>query len=375
MKPWIKWALALALLALVAGGALRALSQRKAQQVQLQEQTQRQQQTVIELQTSDLWTAKTQDLNQSLALTGTIKAVRSAVVKARVAGELQGLVVREGDTVQAGALLAQIDPTEYAARLQQAQLQADAAKTQVEIAQRAFDNNQALVKQGFISATALDTSAASLAGAQASYRAALAGADVARKALEDTHLRAPLAGLVSQRLAQPGERVSVDARIVEIVDLARLELEATVTPAESVAVRIGQTAQITVEGMTQAVKASVVRINPSTSAGSRAVTVYLALDPTPGLRHGLYAQGALQLGSQQGLAVPLTAVRTDKPAPYVQVLSNGTVAHANVTLGSRSEVDGQTLVAVTGLAEGSQVLVASVGAVRAGTPVKMAGVR
>ena len=375
MKPWIKWALALALLALVAGGALRALSQRKAQQVQLQEQTQRQQQTVIELQTSDLWTAKTQDLNQSLALTGTIKAVRSAVVKARVAGELQGLVVREGDTVQAGALLAQIDPTEYAARLQQAQLQADAAKTQVEIAQRAFDNNQALVKQGFISATTLDTSAASLAGAQASYRAALAGADVARKALEDTHLRAPLAGLVSQRLAQPGERVSVDARIVEIVDLARLELEATVTPAESVAVRIGQTAQITVEGMTQAVKASVVRINPSTSAGSRAVTVYLALDPTPGLRHGLYAQGALQLGSQQGLAVPLTAVRTDKPAPYVQVLSNGTVAHANVTLGSRSEVDGQTLVAVTGLAEGSQVLVASVGAVRAGTPVKMAGVR
>jgi len=375
MKPWIKWALALAVLALVAGGALRALSQRKAQQAQLQEQTQRQQQTVIELQTSDLWTAKTQDLNQSLALTGTIKAVRSAVVKARVAGELQGLVVREGDTVQAGALLAQIDPTEYAARLQQAQLQADAAKTQVEIAQRAFDNNQALVKQGFISATALDTSAASLAGAQASYRAALAGADVARKALEDTHLRAPLAGLVSQRLAQPGERVSVDARIVEIVDLARLELEATVTPAESVAVRIGQTAQITVEGMTQAVKASVVRINPSTSAGSRAVTVYLALDPTPGLRHGLYAQGALQLGSQQGLAVPLTAVRTDKPAPYVQVLSNGTVAHANVTLGSRSEVDGQTLVAVTGLAEGSQVLVASVGAVRAGTPVKMAGVR
>ena len=81
-------------------------------------------------------------------------------------------MVREGDTVQAGALLAQIDPTEYAARLQQAQLQADAAKTQVEIAQRAFDNNQALVKQGSSPATSLDTSAASLAGAQTSYRAA-----------------------------------------------------------------------------------------------------------------------------------------------------------------------------------------------------------
>lgn len=375
MKPWIKWALALTVLTLVAAGVLRALSQRKAQQEQLQAQTLRQQQTVIELQASDLWAARKLDLNQSLALTGTIKAVRSAIVKARVAGELQALAVREGDTVQAGALLARIDPTEYAARLQQAQLQADAAKSQVEIAQRAFDNNQALVKQGFISATALDTSAASLAGAKASYRAALAGADVARKALDDTHVRAPLSGLVSQRLAQPGERVSVDARIVEIVDLARLELEANVTPAESVAVRIGQTAQVTAEGMAHPAKASVARINPSTSPGSRAVTVYLALEPTPGLRHGLYAQGTLQLGTQQGLAVPLSSVRTDKPAPYVQVLSNGTVIHANVTLGARSQVDGQVLVAVTGLAEGSQVLVASVGAVRAGTPVKMVGAR
>ena len=123
-------------------------------------------------------------------------------------------------------------------------------------------------------------SAANLVSAQASYRAALAGAEVACKALDDTTCTRPWQ-LVSQRLAQPGERVPVDARIVEIVDLARLELEATVTPAESVAVRIGQTAQITAEGMTQSVKANVVRINLSTSAGSRAVTVYLALDPHP----------------------------------------------------------------------------------------------
>ena len=236
------------------------------------------------------------------------------------------------------------------------------------------DNNQALVKQGFISATALDTSAANLAGAQASYRAALAGAEVARKALDDTHLHAPLAGLVSQRLAQPGERVPVDARIVEIVDLARLELEATVTPAESVAVRIGQTAQITAEGMTQSVKANVVRINPSAQAGSRSVLVYLAIAQPEGLRQGLYAQGTLGTASTQALVVPLSAVRTDKPAPYVQVVEDGKVAHKPVRMGLRGadarDASRETLVAVEGLTAGASVIQGNVGSLREGTAVR-----
>jgi len=103
--------------------------------------------------------------------------------------------------------VARIDPTEARARLRQAQQQADAAKSQVDINQRQYNNNRALVDQGFISATALVTSQASLEAAQSSYQAAVSAADVARKALEDTVLKSPISGLVAQRLAQPGERV------------------------------------------------------------------------------------------------------------------------------------------------------------------------
>lgn len=373
MKRWFKWLLGVVVLGLLVAGAMRALSTRQAQKAALTAQQQGQQTLApVQLLPADLVVARTVDLPQSLPISGPIKAVNTALVKARVAGELQGLVVREGDLVKAGDTIAHIDPTEYQARLNQARQQGESAKAQVDIAQRGFDNNRSLVDQGFISKTALDSSQATLAAAQANYRAALAGADVAAKALDDTTLRAPISGWVAQRLAQTGERVAVDARVVEIVDLSRLELEASFNAADSMQVRTGQRAQLSVEGATQPVAAKVVRINPSAVAGSRAVLVYLALDASPGLRHGLFAQGTLQTGSQRTLAVPLTSVRTDKPAPYVQLLDGDRIRHQTVTLGARGELDGQILVAIQGLAEGSTLLAGSTGSLRAGTPITLA---
>lgn len=370
MKRWIKWGLIALVVALLAIGILRALAARKAQQAALVLQTAQSAQTVVELSASDVLTVKPQELTRGLPVSGTLKAVNAAFVKARVAGELQELKVREGDSVTAGQLIGRIDPAEYDARLRQAQQQADAAQAQIDIAQRQYDNNKALVDQGFISKTALDTSLANLNGARASHLAAVAAADVARKSAADTRLLAPISGQVAQRLAQPGERVAVDARIVEIVDLSRLEIEAPLSPADTLDVRVGQEALLQIEGSTQPVAARVVRINPSTQAGSRSVLVYLGLASTTGLRQGLFAQGTLGTAQRMALAVPVSAVRTDKPAPYVQVVDQQQVKHQTVTLGERGEAGGQAMVAVAGVAENATVLAGTVGTLREGTAVK-----
>jgi len=295
------------------------------------------------------------------------------VVKARVPGELQQLSVREGDRVQAGQVLARIEGTEYQARLRQAQDQADAAQAQVVIAQRQADNNQALVAQGFISKTALDTSQANLNAARASHQAALAAVDVARKAVADTQLAAPISGWVSQRLAQSGERVAAETRILEIVDLSRIELEAAVAASDAAQVQIGMPALIKVEGSADEVSAKVVRINPSTQAGSRSVLIYLAVTPAPSLRHGLFAEGRLGTSHLHTLALPLSAIRTDQPAPYVQWVQGQRVAHQNLSLGVRgTAANGEPWVAVTGLPAGTQVLSGAVGPLRAGTAIRLA---
>ena len=368
MKKSTLWILStLAVGALVAGGA-RWASQRQTAQAPTTPTAAAL--PSIELAASDVFTAQTQTLSLGIAVSGALKATQSAVVKARVAGELQELSVREGDRVQAGQVIARIEPSEYQARVRQAQQQADSAKAQVDIAQRQFDNNQALVNQGFISQTALLNSQASLNGAKATHAAALAALDLADKSLADATLRSPLTGVVAQRLAQPGERVAIEARLVEVINLSQLEMEAALTAEDASRVRVGMTAQLQVEGVAQPVPAKVLRINPSAQTGSRSVLVYLGIQGREGLRQGLFAQGSLGTQSLQVLAVPVSSVRTDKPQPYVQVVQDGKLVHITVRTAERSEGEQQSLVAVTGVAEGAQVLSGSVGAVREGVQVK-----
>lgn len=375
MKHWIKWAVALVIVLGVAGGVLRVLSARKAQQQALASASAARDQGLVELAATDVVKAQTREVLQGLAVSGSLKAVNSAMVKARVAGELQGLTVREGDFVKAGQVIARIEASEYAARVRQASQQAQSAKAQVDVAQRQFNNNQALVNQGFISKTALDTSLANLNAAQATYRAAQAATEIATKSLDDTVLKAPISGQVSQRLAQPGERVGVDARIVEVVDLSRLELEAALSAGDAMEVRVGQRAELQIEGSPQAVSAQVVRINPSAQAGSRSVLVYLSIDNTGSanalpLRQGLFAQGTLGAARASLLSVPVSAVRTDKPAPYVQTVENGQVVDRDVEPGARGTAGSEAVIAVKGLAEGALVIRGEIGRLREGTRVR-----
>lgn len=337
--------------------------------------------THVELANTDVVKANTIDLTQGLVISGTVKAVNYAVIKARVAGEVKDIRAREGDAVKAGDVLARIDPTEYQRRWQQADEQANAAKSQMEIAQRQWDNNKALVDQGFISKAAMDNSIASYQGAVASHKAAIAGADVARKALDDATLRAPFAGVVAARTAQVGERVGIDAKVMELVDLSQLEIEVPLSPSDSIDVRVGQVASLQIEDRPDSVIARVKRISPSAQAGSRSVLIYLTIDKPAGMRHGLFAKGLLGMGKSQALAVPLSAVRTDRAQPYVQVVepigSQLQIVHKPVTLGVRgidvTQPEAEPLVGVTGLAEGSTVLKGQVGALREGLVVKYTG--
>jgi membrane fusion protein, multidrug efflux system len=368
LKRRIAWALGgLAVLVVVAAVARLVIDRRATQQAAAAPRTP----AVLSLAASDIVTARPVELARSLEVSGSVRAVQTAFVKARVAGEITRIAVREGEAVRRGQVLVQQDTSDLESRLRQAQEQARSARAQLDIAQRTLANNRALVAQGFISATALDTSSSNEAAAQANLQAALAGVEIARKALADATLSAPLSGIVSQRLAQPGERVSIDTRILEIVDLSTLEVELALSPEDVAGVRLGQTARLQVDGIAEPVTARVARISPSALAGSRTIPVWLTLDPHPALRHGLFARGRIDLERQRVLALPASAVRVDRADPYVLMLDGGRVQARGVRTGTRGQGpvdDPSEWVAITqGLADGTRVLAGRVGAVTDGT--------
>lgn len=313
------------------------------------------------------------ELIRGIEVSGSLRAVNAAFVKAKVAAELKSLAVREGDTVRAGQVLGQLDTTEFDWRLRQAEQQAAAARSQLEIAQRQLNNNKALVAQGFISATALESSISSEAGAQANLQAAVAAVELARKARTDTTIVAPINGQVAQRLAQPGERVAVDARVLEIVDLGQLELEAAIPPSDLESLRVGQTARLVIDGFSERLQAKVVRISPSAQASSRAVSAYLAVQPHPALRQGLFARGWIDFDRAPVLLLPLSAVRTDQSVPYAVRLREGRSERVALQLGQRGRMAGgaDAIELRGGLAEGDQVLDGTVGLVPNGAPVQV----
>ena len=376
MKRWLKWVIALVVvlaLVLVGGRVLKARQQAGAALAASAAGAPR----ALELGPADVLVARAQPLTRTLTISGGLKAVTSAVVKAKVASELKSLTVREGDTVKAGQVVGQLDTTEFEWRLKQADQTAVSARTQLDIAKRALDNNRALVAQGFISATALETAISTEAGAAASYQAAVAATEIARKSRGDAVLIAPISGVVSQRLAQPGERVAIDAKVIEIVDLSRIELEAAVAPEDVGGVQVGQLARLSVDGLSEPASAKVVRINPSTQTGTRAVMVYLALQAQPGLRQGLFARGTIELQRKNAIAVPVSAVRVDQARPYVLAVEGGKAMQRPVELGVRGEAlfDGRIEPAVEilgGAAAGATLLRGSAGGLRDGTPVRLA---
>ncbi len=375
MKRRLKWIVALLVLAVLGGFVARAIVTRKAEQAQAAVPTRSA--LGLDLAPADVLVVRPLELVRTLEISGGLKAVESAVVKARVAAEVKEMSVREGDPVKAGQLLGRLDATEFTWKLRQAEQQAASAKSQLDIAERALKNNQALVEQGFISTNALDTSVMSASGARASLLAAQAAAELARKAVLDSEIRAPLSGIVSQRLVQPGERVPLDAKLLEIVDLSRIELEAAVSPDDVGSLKVGSLARLQVDGLAQPVAARVVRINPSTQAGTRSVMTYLALDAQPGLRQGLFARGTIELQRTTALVVPASAVRVDQARPYVLAVAGGKAVQRPVTLGARGEAlfgrQPEAAIEISaGLAAGDTVLRGSTGAIRDGTPVQLA---
>jgi membrane fusion protein (multidrug efflux system) len=331
---------------------------------------------VAEFLQDDLYIVEPRDLDRVLPLTGSLAPLTEATVKAKVAGELVAVTVREGESVKQGQLLARIDLTEVQAKVAAREADVAAAKAQLVWAEKNRNQQKALLDKSFISQSAFDNLQSNYDVAVAKLHAADAELVVARKSQGDAVLVAPFSGIVSLRHAQPGERVALDAKVVSIVDLSRLQLEASVPPAAIGQVRIGQAMNFRVVGFGEREFAGrFERINPAATAGSRSISVYAVIDNREGLlRGGMFAQGGLTLSRvDNALAVPASAVREEIGQTFVYAIEDGLIRRKNVKVGA-PDAAGRVQV-LDGLAAGDRIVRVNLGSLKEGLAARLAGPR
>ena len=329
---------------------------------------------VAEFLQNDLVIVEPGALERVLPLTGSLMPLTEATVKAKVAGELVAVTVREGESVKQGQMLARIDLTEVQARVAAREADVAAANAQLVWAEKNRSQQKALLDKSFISQSAFDNIQSNFDVAAAKLHAADAELVVARKSQGDAVLVAPFSGIVSLRHAQPGERVALDAKVVSIVDLSRLQLEASVPPAAIGQVKVGQAMSFRVEGFGEREFAGrIERINPAATVGSRSISVYAVIDNTEGLlRGGMFAQGALTLSRiDNALALPATAVREEIGQTFVYAIDGGVVRRKNVKVGP-PDAAGRVQV-LDGLAAGDRVVRVNLGSLREGVTARLSG--
>ena len=330
---------ALVVLAVLGGGAAATVRALKKQAAPADKPA-----VTLQFMPSDLTYVESRPLARWLPVSGTLQPMRQAVVKAKVAGDVLQITVREGDTVQAGQVLARIDTTDLQSRLVDRVGALESARAQLALAEKTRGMNVRLLNDKFISQNAFDSAESSFSVAKGNVKSMEAQVQLAQNALKDALAVAPLSGIVAKRHVQPGEKVPMEAPLVTVVDLKDLEVQALVPAVDVPELRIGMPVDFAVDGFGERrFTGRVERINPSTEAGTRAILVYVSLpNNDAALRAGMFATGRIALAaSVPAPTLPATAIRTEAGQSYVWAIDNGKLVRRIVLLGRRDETSGR----------------------------------
>lgn len=324
----------------------------------------------LEFAPADLTVVERRPLSRWLPVSGALQPLRQATVKAKVSGDVRQITVREGETVQAGQVLARIDTADLDAKLLERIGAMESAKAQLALAEKTRTTNQALLKQHFISQNAFDNSESSYNVAQGSLKSSEAQVQIARNALRDAVAVSPLTGIVAKRHVQPGEKVAFDSPLVTVVDLKDMELQAAVPATDVPELAIGKAVELVIDGFGERrFSGRVERINPATEPGTRSFLVYVGIPNSGGLlRGGMFATGRIALASSQPLpTLPATAVRVEGGQAFVWIVEDGKLVKRNVVTGARDDAAGRVEIK-TALPAGAAVLGAKFDNLKDGTP-------
>ncbi|AMY69163.1 efflux RND transporter periplasmic adaptor subunit [Frigidibacter mobilis] len=304
---------------------------------------------------------------QARSFTGTVEAEVTTDLAFLTLGRVATLEVGEGDRVTVGTVLATLDQVTLNEDLSAAKAALQSAQAGAQFAQQSFDRMQELVTRGVASASQLETSQASLDTAQAGVTAAEADLARAQDAAGYSALTAPMDGIVTETLVDPGTVVSAGTPILTLAGLTGREAVLDVPPDVLSLLKLGDSFDVTGRGSLP-ITGTLVRIEPSAGTGTRSRRIHLALtDPPQSYRLGSLVSARPAGEAASVVTLPQSAITGPAGAPQVWKVGEGRkVGLVPVTLGATL---GDRVVVTGGLAEADEIVVRGVNSLSEGQTV------
>lgn len=308
------------------------------------------------------------DIGSTVLATGIIKPMVGAEVRvgSRVSGIVKKLYVSVGDKVSEETLLAEIDSTEFEARVRQAEADLEVAKANLEFAILDKDRNDELFGKELVSQNVADAAARAYEVAEAEVKQAEANLEYARIQLEYTRIRAPISGVVASVSTQEGETVAASfaaPTFVTIIDLNRLEVWAYVDETDIGRIQTEQKAEFTVDTYSEVdFEGKVVAVYPSAEIQDNVVNyvtiIRISNEQGRILRPEMTTTVNIFLEERENvLAAPNRAIRRERGRRFVYVLQDGQPVKQWVKVGWK---DNEYTEIIEGLEERQEIILGEV---------------
>lgn len=295
---------------------------------------------------------------RDVTVSGTVEPIRTVGINSQLSGALVSVNVQEGDVVRAGQTLARLDDRELRAQVASARANFDVAKTTYERAEQ--------LREGQV------ITAAEYERDRAAHAAAQAQLSQLETRLGYATIRAPAAGVVTEKNVEAGDIVAPQTRLFTVGDLSTMVVRVPVSEMDVVELSTGEPVRVALDAFPgQTVEGRIRRIFPSANPETRLVPVEVALqgDGARMARPGFLARVTFALGARTDThLVPASAVVGDAGTPAVFVVENGAASRRRVETGLTSQGRVEIL---SGVEPGEIVIVQGNNSLRDGAQVRV----
>ncbi len=284
---------------------------------------------------------------------GTVQSRIEVDAASRVSATVKEVTVHAGDPVKVGQVLVRLDDSDLKAGVARASGQLAAARANLDRATKDEHRFDALLKRGSVTAHEFDAVQANYRASRGDVESARAQVAAAEASLRYAIVRSPVAGVVAERMVEPGDMALPGKPLVRVYDSHELRVELRVPEELTRDISVGMPLKVNVQAAGRTISTKINEIVPAADPASRTFLVRAPMPSDLGLRPGMFASASFDVGTEKILTVARSAVESVGQIDTVRVLERGAVRVRQITIG---RVYGDRVEVLSGLQQGDRVL-------------------